>query len=175
MANSKSSDARAGYISTLRFSKSNSVSSAQRYGDLLLLDVSCDRNIHGRRTTPYAQQRTTPPRILFNTSNFAPVTPLFSRFKLRFVTPTGSSGHVRSKRARSSFGFQSRDSSFGSTFGQLLEWISATRPGQVLFVQKPRVGAHLRPCAPKRKTFFANRPARSSERSLCNLRPTRWM
>lgn len=171
------------YLDVTIQSKSNSVSSAERYGDLPLLGVPCGRNIH--RTMSYEQQRTIChgyyyltrlilPRDLALFLSF-PLSP--SLLILRFVTPTRSSGHVRSVRALS-FGFQSRESSWrirsasrmdlGHSVGSdLLNW--------------PRAGTAHTPAAhaPKsKKNFFqpANRPGRVSARqSACNLRPTRWV
>lgn len=83
---------------------------------------------------------------------------------LRFVTPTRSSGHVRSARALSYSVFEA-ENHLGRAFGQLLEWISATRPGQIFWTGL--APAHTcGPCSKKKKNYFqpANRPGRVSAR-----------
>lgn len=93
--------------------------------------------------------------LLFNTSNFAPWPRSFSLFLHTPVCDTDEVVGSCSIRARAIVRFSKPRIILAWAFGQLLEWISATRPGQIFWTGLvPARRTHLRPVLQKEKKFF---------------------
>lgn len=185
MANSKTWRAwRGEYISTLRFRVNLIPYRARR--DTAIYHCSVLRVTVTFMDVVRAAAYYLPWILLFNTSNFAPWPRSFSPFPaclfsysiLRFVTPTRSSGHVRSVRALS-FGFQRESSWLG------IRSASRTDLGHSAgsdLLNRPRADTAHTPAAraPKRKkkifsSQLTGRAESARSQSACNLHPTRWV
>lgn len=146
MTNSKSW--RVTYISTLRSSKSNFVSSTEIWQFTTTQYVSCDGNIHGCCTTSYV--RTFSADTLYLPREYLTRLILFCDLTLfhTSVCDTDVEGHIRSERA---FHFFSKFRLIRA-LDQFLEWISATRPGQIFWAGFiPTRCTHLCLCMFKKK------------------------